>query len=233
MDSKNNSEKFIHIEKINELTRQNGESGEVFFVSENEEQKVATNENKIVTFNTANSFESLTYDEVADKGLSEEQIDIVVNKILSAITNMATSKCKESSYLDINEIEHLKKSHPALQDCDYNVKRAIEKELNGFQNEIQERHKENLKKHFEQKHSIEKQITVLEYRKKKIVEERISKFLWPFNDETKACDGKIYNLKCQMRTCLLKIAEVEKLRPMAKENDITKFNLKLKEKYAK
>ena len=40
MDSKNNSEKFIHIEKINELTRQDGESGEVFFVSENDEQKV-------------------------------------------------------------------------------------------------------------------------------------------------------------------------------------------------
>lgn len=226
---------ILDLNELNELFMLNDsvarESGDVVFVAGIKEKATFGNDD-LLALNIASSFDSLTFEGVAQEGLSEPQLDLVVDKILSAITDMANIQYKGASYVEPREIEQVKMMLETEQ-CDVVAKKEIEHELTKFQETIQTNYKKTISEYRNMKIELEEQVEALETQKNKIVSKRISQFLWPFNDTTRSCDNKIYNLKCKIRSCELKMEEVSSMRPMAREKDIIRFNMELKEKFTK
>lgn len=235
MEAAQKNGEILDLNQHNELTVLNGstekESGDVVFVAGIKEKALSQHDD-LLALNIASSFDSLTFEDVAKEGLSEPQLDLVVDKILSAITDMANIQYKGSSYVEPREIEQVKMILESEQ-CDVTAKKEIEKELTKFQETIQANYKETISKYRNIKMELEEQVDLFEQQKNKIVSKRISQFLWPFNESTRAYDGKIYNLKCKIRSCEIKMEEASSMRPMAREKEIIKFNMQMKEKFSK
>ncbi len=235
METARKNGEILDLSQINELSNLNGsverESGDVVFVAGAKEKSVSQHDD-LLALNIASSFDTLTFEGVAKEGLSEPQLDMVVDKILSAITDMANVKYKGSSFIEPSEINQVKMMLET-EKCDLVSKKEIEKELTKFQESIQSNYKETINQYRTIKIDMEEQVELYEKEKSKIVSRRVSQFLWPFNDATRSYDNKIYNLKCKIRSCDMKIEEISSMRPMAKEKDIIKFNMELKQKFSK
>lgn len=235
MDAAQKNGEILDLNQVNDLAALNGstekESGDVVFVA-GVKEKVTSQHDSLLAMNIASSFDALTFEDVAKEGLSEPQLDMVVDKILSAITDMANIQYKGSSYVEPREIEQVKMLLETEQ-CDATAKKEIQQELTKFQESIQTNYKSTIAKYRNIKMELEEQVDILEQEKSKIVSRRISQFLWPFTDSTRAYDGKIYNLKCKIKSCDAKIEEASSMRPMAREKEIIKFNMQMKEKFSK
>lgn len=235
MEAAQKNGEILNVNEINELTvsttSKEKESGDVVFVAGVKEAQSFGN-NDLVALNIANSFDALTFEGVAQEGLSEPQLDMVVGKILSAITDMANVQYKGASYVEPREIEQVKMMLESEQ-CDIVAKKEITAELTKFQESIQKNYKLTIAEFRNRKFELEQQVEIIENEKSKIVSKRISQFLWPFDDSTRAHDAKIYNLKCKIRSCEQKIEEYSSMRPMAREKEIIRFNMQMKEKFTK
>lgn len=235
MEAAQKNGEILNVNEINELnvstTSKEKESGDVVFVAGVKEVQSFGNDD-LVALNIASSFDALTFEGVAKEGLSEPQLDMVVDKILSAITDMANIQYKGASYVEPREIEQVKQMLETEQ-CDVVAKKEITEELTKFQESIQANYKHTIAELRARKLELEEQMEAIEKEKSKIVSKRISQFLWPFDDSTRAYDGKIYNLKCKIRSCEQKIEEYAAMRPMAREKELIRFNMQMKEKFTK
>lgn len=235
MEAAQKNGEILNLNEINELTVSNTskekESGDVVFVAGVKEAQSFGND-ALLALNIASSFDALTFEDVAKEGLSEPQLDMVVGKILSAITDMANIQYKGSSYVEPREIEQVKQMLET-ETCDVVAKKEITEELTKFQESIQKNYKQTIAEYRSRKIELEEQLDAFEQEKTKIVSKRVSQFLWPFDDSTRAYDGKIYNLKCKIRSCEQKIEEYAAMRPMAREKEIIRFNMQMKEKFTK
>lgn len=184
----------------------------------------------LVALNVANSFDALTFESVAKEGLSDTHLDFVVDKILSALLDIAHIPSKGSSYIEPNEINQVKK---VLDEeiCSPECKAEISKELTEFQEKIIAKYKDSINQYYQMMIELDVELDKLERQKSLIISKRLSQFMWPFNSVTREIDFKIKSVRRKIQTCDSRMEAVEAMRPAAKECDIRIFERHLKEKF--
>lgn len=141
---------------------------------------------------------------------------------------------KSLTYLEPCDIEAIKK---ALGDY-HNQKDKIEEfkqdlifDLTEFQQQIKNNHTKKFIDWTKKKILYERQIAILIREKERLIRERISNLIWPYDRKTKSYDTQIKLLKLKAQKCIQKAAEIQALRPAANEKEILLFQMHLKDKY--
>lgn len=171
---------------------------------------------------------------------TEESQDLMQDyaKILK-MTNMSINMYsniyyKSLTYLEPCDIEEIKK---ALNNF-YNRKEKIEEfkqdvimDLTEFQQQIKNNHTKKIIDWTKKKILYERQIAILVREKERLIRQRISNLVWPYDRKTKSYDTQIKLLKIKAQKCVQKAAEAQALRPAANEKEILLFQMHLKDKY--
>lgn len=197
---------------------------EVNFVAGIKEQ-VKAQETDLLALNISNSFSI-----EPSKVYTDENLDLIVNKIASAMNAAANQKFKGSTFLEPCELEDVKKILDT-EKCDLATKNKFEEEITNFQKQIKTNYVQQINEYNEKKILCDMQIERLESLKKHLVMERLSQMSWPYDERTREYDRKIATLKIQSERCSQRVQEIRTLRPAAKEKDILIFQVQLKEKF--
>lgn len=209
---------------INQPAEAIQELSEISFVAGGNAQ-VEAQEIDLLTLNIGNSF-SIKPEEV----YTDANLDLIVGKIAAAMNTAANLHFKGSTFLEPCEVENVK-SILDTEKCDIATKNKFKKELTDFQEQIKTNYVQQIKTYKEQQLYCETHIERLEATKKQIVMDRLAKMSWPYDEKTRAYDRKIDTLKIQVERIKQKTAELESMRPAAKEKDILIFQHQLKEKF--
>lgn len=164
-----------------------------------------------------------------------EDVNAILELTSASIKMHATCDYKPVAFIDATDIENIKRTLAQYQDDDariHQIKYAIIEDLSYFQSELTLNHEERLKAFKSKKAELEKQLRVVDYAKKKLVSQRLARLAWPYDDKTQQYDGLIAKFELQLKKLNSKIEEEIKLRPMANEKDILKYQLHLKESVA-
>lgn len=170
--------------------------------------------------------------------VKEENVTLDYEKILSmtslSIKMFANSFYKASEFLEPSDIEQIKESLNNYANNNEKVeefKNAILNDLTKFQKQIKVNHVQKIAELERQKQLSEKNLRVIEYEKKKLVMDRLSKVIWPYDAKTKEFDVKIASLQLQVQKYAQKIEELVQKRPAANEKEILLYRMYLNEKY--
>ena len=164
--------------------------------------------------------------------LTDDNIDLLVGRIASAMNRVAKQEFKGSFFLEPDEVESLKKDVFINETISSEKRAELEHELTKFQQEITTNYKEAISDYKEKRMYCETQMYMFEQAKKESVMKRAAQMLWPFDEKTRSYDAQIASLKIQAARYSQKIEDIESMRPAAKEKDIMLFQVKLKEKFS-
>lgn len=216
LTSAHNSE----IEKTGELNFISGEIGKL--LDENMD---------LIALNISKSLEIETQEPEIEE-VSDSDINLVVNQVLSAVSSMSQAQYKGSPFIEgvgIDQVQNIL----AKSSCSSEIKSEIENELQMFEENIKVNYKKMVNEYNYKIMDLEKQIKTFEMEKQKIVDSRTARLLWPFNAETRYYDNNIFNLKCKIKNIGTKLEELLSMKPMAREQDLIDLDLKLKQKFVK
>lgn len=160
----------------------------------------------------------------------------ILKSIIISIKMFANFYYKNSTYLEISDIEHIKDSLNNYENKNKKInefKQKLIEDLTQFQTEIKTKHIQRINDLIKERQFCEKQVKVLEFEKNKLITIRLSKIIWPYDKKTKEYDSKIAQLELKTQQCINKIENLRKMKPIANEKDILIYNLHLKEKFAK
>lgn len=155
----------------------------------------------------------------------------IMDLMETTIKKYANSQYKFSTSLEPNEIEQVKKALNSYVNSNEKVndfKRALLEDLTEFQHQILLNHKQRIIDTAKEKETHEKQIRLLECAKNKLIMDRLSQIIWPYDEKTKAYDIKIAQLQAKIQ----QIENQKCMRPAANERDILMYKMHLKEKFA-
>jgi len=164
----------------------------------------------------------------------KEDCNKVVNHTTLALKKFSNSQFKMTTSLDASDIEQIKNALKNFAcECEHSkqIKNEIINDLTAFQKQINTTHFQNIAEYAKQKQAFEKEVKVLDYAKNKLISDRLSKILWPYDSKTKEYETKIAALQTKIQQCEQKIAYSKKMRPVANAKDILLYEMKLKEKY--
>lgn len=160
----------------------------------------------------------------------------ILNITTYSIKTFANSNSKSTTYLEPNEIDRIKISLKNYVNDHEKIdafKNEVIKDLTEFQNQIKANHIQRITDLTKEKQFCERQIKILECGKHKLIMERLSKVVWPYDEKTKEYDNKIAKLQLQVQQYTNKIENLKNMRPAANEKDILLYKLHLVEKFAK
>lgn len=199
---------------------------------------VQDNENSKTIKNATNALknDSINYFTKTDE---EQEIPADCQKILNmtalSIKMFANSYYKSSAYLEPTDIDQIKNSlnnyannHEKIND----FKQELIEDLTKFQKQIKENHIQRIADLIKDKQFCEKQIKIFDFEKNKLIMERLSKIVWPYDEKTKEYDNKIAQLQLKIQQYTQKIENLRQMRPAANEKDILLYRMHLKEKFA-
>lgn len=169
-----------------------------------------------------------------DNDLRKEYKEILEHTSLS-IKNCANSNYKAHAFIEASDIERIKNSLCKFTNKSEKVeqfKNELINDLTNFQMQIKVNHAQNIIDLTEEKQFCEKQIKIVEFAKNKVVMERLSKVLWPYDEKTKEYDKKIETLEKKLKNIEQSIEEAKTMRPMAKEKDILAYQAQLEKKFS-
>lgn len=161
----------------------------------------------------------------------EKIFDLTVN----TIKKYSNSQYKFNTSLEPNEIEQIKKalsSYVNNQGKADAFKKEILEDLTAFQNHILTNHKQKITELTKEKEACQKQLMIAECDKHKLIMDRLSKIVWPYDEKTREYDQKIAQLQAKLEQYSQKIENLKSMRPAANERDLLMYNLHLKEKFA-
>lgn len=172
-------------------------------------------------------------------GKNEEDLSGLYSKILQ-MTNLsikmyANSHYKTTAYLENLDIDQIKASLQNYANDNEKInefKKAIIEDLSLFQKKIKETHLQKIVEMNKQKQLLEKQIRIWDYEKNRLIAERLSKIMWPYDSKTKEYDAKILTTQGQIKIIAEKLENLRQTKPMANEKDILLYQMHLKEKFA-
>ena len=170
---------------------------------------------------------------------NEEDLSGIYEKILH-LTNMslkmyAKSHYKATAYLENLDIDQIKASLQNYANDNEKInefKKAIIEDLSMFQKKKKESHIQKIVELNKQKQLLEKQIRIWDFEKNKLIAERLSKIMWPYDSKTKEYETKIETTQGQLKIIGEKIENLQQTRPTANEKDILLYQMHLKEKFA-
>lgn len=152
-----------------------------------------------------------------------------------SISKYTSSQYKFTNCLEPNEIEQIKKALKKYTNDNEKVnafKKEILEDLTAFQQNILTSHKERIIEVAKEKETCEKQMRICESEKNRLIMDRLSKIVWPYDETTKEYDAKIAQLQAKVQQYSNKIETLKTMRPSANERDILLFKLQLKEKFS-
>lgn len=160
-------------------------------------------------------------------------------KILD-LTEESIRKYTESEYkfnacIEPYEIDQIKKaliSYTNNHEKTNEFKKEIIDDLTEFQKQILTGHKKRITEFVREKETCEKQLKILECEKNKLIMDRLSKIVWPYDAKTKEYDQKIAQLQAKIEQYTNKITNLKGMRPAANERDILLYKMHLREKFA-
>lgn len=159
----------------------------------------------------------------------------IINLTSLSIKKFANAGYKTSPFLESRDIDQIKTSldnYASRNETLYELKNELIEDLTNFQTQIKANHFQRIDELIKQKQHYEKQIKVTDFAKHKLVMDRLSKIVWPYDAQTKEYDIRIAKLEIQIKQCEQKIETLRKMRPVASEKDIILYQMHLKEKYA-
>lgn len=159
----------------------------------------------------------------------------LLNLTKMSMRMFANSYYKASTFIEVSDIEQIKASLKNYKN-DYKkvneFKKHLIEDLSAFQTQIKTNHLTKIATLTKEKELMEKQLKVLEYKKHKIIMERLSNILWPYCQETTDCTTKMAMLDAKIQQTAQRIEHLKSLRPMANEKEIMMYQMHLKEKYS-
>lgn len=164
----------------------------------------------------------------------KEEYEKFLNLTSLSIKMFASSFYKETICLDTNDVDQIKaalNNYVSKNDAIKKVKEELLGDLTIFQKQIRDTHVQRISTLMKDKKQFEKELATTEYEKNKIIMERLSKIVWPYDNKTKELDVKIEKLQLQIKKCQSKVDELQKIRPIANEKDIIIYQMHLKEQY--
>lgn len=169
-----------------------------------------------------------------DEGFIEDY-EKILNLTALSIKMYANSYYKDSAAIEPNEIDQIKKSLSNYVNNNEKTdafKKELIQDLSEFQKQIKTKHVQQISDLIKEKQFCEKEIRVLDFEKNKLIMERLSKIVWPYDQKTKEYDNKIAQLQIRLQKLTTKIENQQNMRPMANEKDILLYKMHLKEKFA-
>lgn len=158
----------------------------------------------------------------------------ILNMTALSIKMFANSYYKKLPFLEPSDIDQIKESLNNYAKSDEKLKefkKVIIEDLTAFQKQIKANHVQKLADLGRQKQLCERQIVALEFEKNKLIMDRLSKVVWPYDEKTKEYDAKIAALQLQVKKYNQKIEETQQMKPIANEKDILMYRMHLNEKY--
>lgn len=151
-----------------------------------------------------------------------------------SIKMFANSYYKKSQFLENSDIEQIKDSlnnYAKNNDKVKEFKNTIIDDLTAFQKQIKTNHVQKLADLSKEKQLCERKIITIEFEKNKLIMDRLSKVVWPYDEKTKAYDAQVTALNIKVEKLKQKIVELQQMKPVADEKDILVYKMHLKEKY--
>lgn len=175
------------------------------------------------------------YSTVKEEPEYTEDCEQVLNLTVIAIKKYANSHYKFNTSLEPNEIEQIKKAligYVNNNDKVNALKKEMLDDLTTFQHTILTNHKQRITELEKEKNACKKELMIAECDKHKLIMERLSKIVWPYNEKTKEYDQKIAQLQAKIEQYSQKIENLKSMRPAANERDLLMYKLHLKEKFS-
>ena len=160
----------------------------------------------------------------------------LLNSLVLSVKICADASYKTSASLETKEIEQIKNSlnnYAGRHDKIKEFKKELIEDLTEFQKQIRTNYTQKLAGLEKQKRFCEKQVRVFEFEKNKLIMNRLSRIIWPYDKQTKEYDNKIAKLQIQLQKYGQKIEQLQKMQPTANEKDVLIYQMHLKEKYSK
>lgn len=161
--------------------------------------------------------------------------DKMVNMTALSIKMFANSYYKKAPFIETSDIDQIKdslnnyaKNNVKLAD----FKNTIINDLTDFQKQIKSNYVKKLADLGKQKQICERQIMSIEFQKNKLIMDRLSKVVWPYDEKTKEFDAQISALDIKVAKLTQKINELQQTKPVADEKDILMYKMHLKEKFS-
>ena len=174
--------------------------------------------------------------EVDNTSQEENQnIEKLFNMTNMSIKMYSKSYYKKSASLDTIELEQIKNALENYKNNNErvkNFKNEIIENLTSFQQQIRTNHVQKIVELRKEQKLMEKECAVLNVEKHKLIMDRLSKILWPYDEKTKQYDARIAATELKIKRLAQRAEELEAARPSAKEKDILLYQMQLKEKYA-
>ena len=101
-----------------------------------------------------------TTEQATPVDLSDDDIDVIVSRIASAMNRIANLGYKGSTFIEPGEVEELKRGIFQNETIEYGLKIELEAELTKFQQEITTHYKEAIKEYTTKKKYCETQIKI-------------------------------------------------------------------------
>lgn len=164
-----------------------------------------------------------------------ENIEKVLNMTNMSIKMYSTSYYKKSASLDTLELEQIKTALENFKnDCEkvQEFKNELISDLTVFQKQIRTNHIQRLAAVAKEKQQYEKELLMLNVEKNKLIMDRLSKIVWPYDEKTKEYDSKIAVTEARIQQYAKRIQDLQTTRPCANAKDILVYQMQLKEKYA-
>lgn len=165
-----------------------------------------------------------------------EDYDKLLSMTSIALKKHANSNYKSTPYLEPSDIEHVKICLNNLKNEQEQVKQFkidLINDLTNFQRQIEVNYRQRISELEKENSVCAKQMRILDLEKHKLIMDRLSKILWPYNSTTKDYDAKIANLEIKIKRNKTKIEELKVMRPAANEKEVMLYIMHLKEKYTK
>lgn len=165
-----------------------------------------------------------------------EEYSKIFRQTTLSLKKFANSHYKTTAALEPTEIEQIKACLNNYACDDERVaefKKQIIDDLSTFQAQIKVSYTEKIAEYHKKRQFCEKQIRVYEYEKNRIIMDRLSKIVWPYDEKTKDLDNKIATLQVQIQQYTNKAKTASQMRPAANEKEILLYEMQLKEKFSK
>jgi hypothetical protein len=164
----------------------------------------------------------------------EKNYKTVFKMTTMSIKMHSTSYYKDRACLDAKDIDQIKTALENFKNNNekvINFKNELINDLSFFQEQIRNSHVQRLAALIKEKKLLAKELNVLNFQKHKLIMDRLSKILWPYDENTKEYDAKITATEMKIGQYTQKIERMQTSRPMANEKDILIYQMHLKEKY--
>lgn len=196
-----------------------------------------TEEDFLIVSSVAKTFKDEYKDYFGDseKDRSEDYKKMLSQTALS-MKQFANSNFKDSTYLDLKDIDQIKaalENFATNDDRVRNFKTELLGDLNEFQKCVEKRYYDKIADYKKKKSMCERKALILEFEKNKLIMERLSKIAWPYDEKTKTYDAQIESLQTQAKQYAQKIYIAERQKPQASEKDILIYQMHMKEKFSK